>query len=483
MLSIDWKPNKKDRLPLYQQIKAYIKAKIQDGTWPVRSKLPSQRELTRLLGVNRSTLITALEELMADGLLISRVGSGIWVANNTWSLMTSAPQVNWNHYVESGISLPNLTAIQDINRYEFQPGILRLGTGELSPDLIPADVLQQVVKKLPARHLSFGYEEPKGMPFLRQEISKHLKTLGIHVSPHSILIVSGALQALQLICSGLLPPNAGIFLEKPSYLFSLRLFQSMAIRLHGLPMDQEGLEPEALHYQHFYKKAAVLYTIPCFHNPTGRLMSEKRRREIMALCETEQLPVIEDDVYRDVWLDEAPPLPLKARDQSGLVLYIGSFSKALSPGLRIGWIVGPEPVIERLADIKMQYDYGSSSLSQWVAAEYLRSGLYQQHLADLRPKLKLRRQIAHTALNEYFADIATWDMPKGGFYIWLTLTQPVSLPKLFKLALSQGILLNPGNLYDPLSSRHLRLSYSYAALPELKEGLYRLSQLIRECRQ
>ena len=207
-------------------------------------------------------------------------------------------------------------------------------------------------------------------------------------------------------------------------------------------------------------------------------MSKNRRRQILQLCQQRQLPIIEDDIYRELWLDSPPPVPLKVLDQHGLVIYIGSLSKSLSPGLRIGWVIGPEPVIERLADIKMQNDYGSSSLSQWAAAEWLSSGLYEQHLQEVRKHLRIRRQIALNALTAYFSDIATWDVPQGGFYIWLKLIRSVSLQKLFKTALENNLLINPGNIYDYLSNRHLRLSYSYAAIPELKDGLHRLADII-----
>ena len=151
----------------------------------------------------------------------------------------------------------------------------------------------------------------------------------------------------------------------------------------------------------------------------------------------------------------------------------------MSPGLRIGWIVGPEPVIERLADIKMQTDYGSSSLSQWAAAEWLASGLYQTHLDEVRTQLRIRRKVASNTLETHFSDIATWQIPNGGFYIWLVLNQGISMQKLFKEALQNGLLIHPGNIYDTLSNRHLRLSYSYASLPELEKGLFHLSTLIR----
>lgn len=208
-------------------------------------------------------------------------------------------------------------------------------------------------------------------------------------------------------------------------------------------------------------------------------MTAKRRNDLIALCQNKRLPVIEDDVYRELWLDSPPPPALKAMDKEGLVLYFGSLSKTLSPGLRIGWIIGPEQVIEQLADIKMQTDYGTSSLSQWVAAEWLSNGLYQEYLNRVRVQLRLRRNAMCKTLKTYFSDIATWDLPQGGFYIWLSFNCPISLKQLFKLCLEQGILINCGNLYDHLSSQHLRLSYAYASLTDLNEGLYRLSILAR----
>jgi len=479
VLSIDWTPNPKDPTPLYQQISAYMKNKIAVGEWPINSKLPPQRTLARLLGVNRSTLTIALDDLIANGLLESKIGSGTWVANNTWSLLASTVPINWTSYLDRGISLPNLHTIQEINHLEFNPDMIRLGTGELSPEIFPKAMMDSILMKLPNRIHSLGYEEPRGLPFLRQQISTYLSSFGINASPSSIMIVSGALQALQLICSSLLPKDSTILLERPSYLFSLKLFQSMNMDFCGIPLDEEGIKIAPISFHKKHQHVNLLYTIPCFHNPTGITMTAKRRNSIIDICKKEQLPIIEDDVYRELWLDAPPPPPLKSLEKDGLVLYLGSLSKSLSPGLRIGWIVGPEPVIERLADIKMQSDYGSSSLSQWAAAEWFASGLYQTHLEEVRTQLRIRRAVACNTLKAHFSDIATWQIPKGGFYIWLVLNQAISLQKLFKEALHNGLLIHPGNLYDTLSNRHLRLSYSYASLPEMEDGLFRLSTLIR----
>lgn len=479
MLTIDWKPDKSSDIPVYLQIVSYIKEKIAAGDWPVKSKLPTQRALAQAFQVNRSTVVTALEELKAEGLIESIMGSGTVVSNNTWSLLTTSPPPDWMGYVQSGMHLPNVPTIQMINRYEPDPGYIRLGTGELSPKLIPVQQMEDVLAGLRGKMTMLGYSEPKGLLPLRQAISRHLRRRGIEASPGSILVVSGALQALQLISLGILHHGSAILVEQQSYLYSMPLFQSSGMRLAGVAMDQEGIVPAALSRQKQTQNGALLYTIPAYHNPTGTLMTERRRQQVMAVCERERLPVIEDDVYGELWLDEPGPMPLKSRDQNGLVLYLGSLSKTLSPGLRIGWIVGPEPVIERLADVKMQTDYGSSALSQWAAAEWLSGELYQQHLIQIRMALRERRERTCKALSRWFGELADWSIPEGGFYIWLRLRHAVSMRTLFSKALAEGILLNPGYIYDQTDSHHLRLSYAYANEDDLERSLVVLSSLVK----
>ena len=476
---LNWKPNPYDAMPLYRQLANHCKELIASGQWPTGFRLPPQRKLAAALGINRSTIALALAELTSAGLINSRIGSGVFVANDSWSLLTNPPPPDWRQYEAAALQPPNQPIVQAINKHEFSPGIIRLGTGELAPELLPQAEMRRCLRNLSRSDLPLGYEEAKGMLALRQAISERLAQLKIQAAPASIMIVSGALQAFQLICLGLLPPGAGILLEQPSYLFSLPLFAPLANRLRGVGLDAEGLLPQALGNLQKKEQAALLYTIPCFHNPTGITMSERRRLEITDLCRNFRLPILEDDVYRDLWLDDPPPLPLKASDSSGAVLYLGSLSKTLSPGLRIGWLVGPEPVIDRLADLKMQFDYGASSFSQLIAADWLASPLYDQHLQKLRAELSLRRANALTALQKHFSDLADWNTPSGGFYIWLTLRRPVSPLKLFQSALAKGILLNPGFLYDPQANLNLRLSYSYASPREFTAATKQLAALLR----
>lgn len=467
--------------PKYQQIMEYMKVKITNGEWPIGSKIPSQRKLAQIFDVNRSTVITALEELTADGLIQGKMGMGTIVVNNTWTLLATDPPPNWNEYVKAGLHKPSKEMVQEINTVESNKQFIHLSKGELASNIFPLETMQLVMQEVCKNLTAFGYEEPKGFLPLREAISNYVSSFGIHVSPSSILIVSGALQALQLITVGLLHKGSPVLLEQPSYLYSLHVFQSAGMHLSGVSLDCQGVIPSELSRLNKYTgEKTVLYSIPSFHNPTGTLMSKTRRKELIKVCEKEQLPVIEDDIYRELWIDEPPPLPLKAMDKHGHVLHIGSLSKTLSPGLRIGWIIGPEPVIERLSDIKMQTDYGSSSLSQRVAEKWLSSGLYQEHVEFVRAQLKIRRTIMIQALDMYCKNIAEWNVPSGGFFIWLKIKPKIPMKKLYSKALSSGILLNLGRIYGEESDQHIRLSYAYASVEDLTKGIYQLSEIVRE---
>ncbi len=479
MVDINWTPQRGSSIPLHLQIYQYMKNKILNGDWSIGTKLPSQRALAKQFHVNRSTIVASLDELSADGLIEARVGRGTVVVNNTWSLLISPPPPDWNSYVQSGIHAPNMSLVQEINRAEADPAIIRLSTGELSQELLPNKMMEKVLRLKISETLSLGYSEPKGSLSLRKTVSEHLKTKGIVALPESILIVSGAIQALQLISVGLLKTGSVIFHETPSYLNSVHVFQSAGMRLLGIPLDGEGMMTHSIERLKRQHNGALLYTIPSYHNPTGMVMSEDRRKQLLEICKKEALPIIEDDVYGDLWFDSPPPKPLKSRDTQGTVLYIGSVSKSLSPGLRIGWIVGPEPVINRLADIKMQTDYGSSSLSQYAVEQWIKSGMYEEFLNEIRAQLRYRRDFTIQFLEKHFGDFATWNIPNGGFYIWLRLETAVSMRVLFERCLRENILINPGSIYDQTDQHHLRLSYSYASLADLEYGLMLLSELIR----
>lgn len=475
-INIHWKPDKNSHLPAYIQIADHCTENIQSGNWPEGSFLPSQRELAKLFQVNRSTVTAALEELKSAGLVDTHGKGGTRVASCMMPAYASKSP-DWTSHIAEGFHLSNLETIQIINRNEFSEGFIRLSSGEPSPELFPKEMMTEIMMELGSEMTHLGYEEPKGMLYLREQICRYVDGFGIKTRPENVLIVSGALQAIQLISMGILQPGSTVFLEKPSYLYSLNIFQSIGMRRQAIGMDAEGVmahELSALRPKH---RQAMLYTVPCFHNPTGILMSKERRKELIEVCGRAQIPIIEDDVYRELWLEEEPPEPIKSLDSHGNVLYVGSASKTLSTGLRIGWLIGPESVVDRLGDLKMQNDYGSSSLSQLAVGKFFEKGYYAAHGQLVRTKLKERRQVAGQALKKHFSQIATWEEPKGGYYYWITFKVPIRMPLLFHEAFKVGILAYPGYLYDSSMNDSLRLSYSYATLEELEKGIERLAQL------
>lgn len=475
-----WKPDKKSEIPLYEQIKTYIIKKIEKGQWILGSKLPTQRQLSTQFEVNRSTIITATQELIAEGFLEGRTKGGTIVISKNPSNYMQNPPPDWISYVKSGTYQSNFDMVQNIYDYESRDTVIKLGTAELSPKLVSKDISSLIFNKLTNNQTYLGYEHPKGSYQLRAEVSSYLKSIDIYASPEQILIVSGALQALHLVSIGILYRGSTILTENPSYIYSINTFQSAKINLYGLPMDTLGIQIDRLVKARRQTNAGILYTIPCFQNPTSICMSSERMKKLLFTCKQERLPIIEDDTFRELYFNMESPKTLKSYDKNNLVLFVGSMSKTLLPGLRIGWVVGEEAVIERLADIKMQTDYGCSSLSQIAATELLSSGLYVAHLKNIRKELKLRRDIALKYLNKYFLDIASWHTPKGGFFIWLRLKHSIHMQKLFNNCLKKGLLINTGNIYMDKSNRHIRISYSYASYDQLEYGLKVLSQTIRQ---
>ncbi len=475
ILTINWQPNKQVSTPIYQQITNYFQEQIAKGNWAVGAKLPAQRKLAEQFGVNRSTLITALDELMAVGLITSNPGSGMVISGNHWSSLL-AEHVNWSQYVKAGQFKPNSHALQKINQFETD-AVIRLSTGEPAPEQFPRPLFQRAFAHLGEQLTSLNYTEPAGILALRQQIARHLEKVGIHTHPENILITSGSLQALQLVSMSLFPKDATIYTEAPTYVKSLHVFQSAHTHLAGIPMDSQGLAYWQMNAP-IQGHHAILYTIPTFNNPTGIVMSAERRQQVLQTAQEHRLPILEDAAYQDVWFDQQPPQPLKALDKTGNVIYFGSISKSLAPGLRIGWTVAAKPVIDRLTDVRMQTDYGASSLSQLVLAEILADPEYETYQADFRSVLVKNAAAAEQILHHYWDDFATWQTPTGGFYLWVRLADNINIPKLFDLATAHNVLFNPGSIYDFQPNQYIRLSFSYESSDRFEQGIKILTDLI-----
>ncbi|WP_155591324.1 PLP-dependent aminotransferase family protein [Lysinibacillus cavernae] len=470
---MSWQPNRQSNMPLQQQIVQWVTAQVERGDWAAGTKLPTQRQLAMQFDVNRSTVQQALEELKAMGILEAKVGSGVYVTHNSWHALIQQTQPNWQTYIETSIYKPNYHTIQLINEYEQRDDVIRLGTGELAPSLLPIEEIEASLRELSFQPKTLSYSSPQGNDRLRAAICHYVQKRGIDAQPQHVCIVSGALQALQLIAVGLLEQGSIVFQEPTSYLNSVHPFQSVGMRMIGIQRNEQLTQTLA---QRKRKKQAVFYAIPTLQNPTGDVWALQEKKQLYEACQASRIPIIEDDVYHELLFEEASP-PIKAMDSSGQVLYIGSVSKTLSPGLRIGWLIGPTTVIERLADIKMQTDYGSSAISQEIVLNWLQSGKYENHLIGLRQRLQERADFTERILQEKFKTLANWNKPKGGFYIWLKFREPLVDKDFFMKLLQQQVLINPGYIYDPQDHHHIRLSYAYASYDELLEGL----QILHKC--
>lgn len=457
-----WQPNRTSHVTLTTQIIDWMMTQISSNAWPVHYRLPTQRQLAAILGVNRSTIQDVIEELKADGILYSKIGAGTFVAGASWDVLTKQKQPNWQHFIEASIHKPNYETIQLINEFEQHDDFIRLSTGELAPSLIPTDAITASLKSITLDGKTLGYSSPQGSLKLRRAICDYVKQRGIDTTPEQICIVSGGLQALQLIALGLLETGSVVFQEKASYLHSVHPFQSFGMRLQSADIPNSPLASPK-------HKRAIVYTIPTLNNPTGTVWSLAERKQFYAHCASIQLPIIEDDVYHELLFDTSLPA-LKSMDTANQIIYLGSVSKTLSPGLRIGWIIASPAVIKRLADVKMQMDYGSSAISQEIVAYWLTSGLYEQHVENLRHILQQRAHLIESHLQP-FHEIASWQPAQGGFYIWLKFNEPLVTTTFFQQLLKRHVLINPGYIYMPHDTYHIRFSYAYANEEELKQGL------------
>ncbi|GHH97599.1 aminotransferase-like domain-containing protein [Neobacillus kokaensis] len=457
------------KIPRYFQIARWIREKIDKGEWVIGSKIPTQREIAEQFGVNRSTVVTAIEMVKSEGLLEGKTGSGIYVVNNQWSLISAISPPDWNDFTKWSLQPASEHTVQMINELENRKDLIQFSKGELGPEMFPHAEITEAMGKVTLQLQEFGYGDGLGELGLRTEISRHLQRIGVNIAPESILIVSGALHALKLITTGILKRGSTVFLESPSYLHSINLFPAeMAIR--EIPVAEEGLNIKELFQQKFTKNSSILFLNPTFQNPTSTSMTLEQRKILLDKCQYYQLPIIEDDIFRDLWLDAPPPAPLKALDKNGQVLYVGSFSKTIAAGLRIGWLAGPEAVVKRLSDVRMQTDYGSSYLSQVLVKELLASGMYEKHLQKVRCRLREKRDELLRLLSLHLSDVATWSTPSGGFFIWVVFKKKMNMQKLFKQCLAENVVINPGFIYNDRHST-LRLSFAYATFEEMEAGI------------
>lgn len=472
---MEWKPAKSSGIAVYKQIANDIEHRIISGEFPSGSWLPSERLLAARLNVNRSTVISAYDELHAAGLVKRVKGTGTLVSTELWN-DADKRLPDWESYVKGGFFQLN----NPINRQIYQlvhsgDDIVNFAVGELSPDLLPVSFMQHIQHTMEISQY-LGYEHIQGNLKLRDAICAHLKAYrSIDSAPSSLLITSGAQQALHLIIQSLLNPGDAVIIEDPSYAFSLPIFHSAGLRTFPLPTFEDGIDPDeilALHKKHRIK---MIFLNPNFQNPTGTLISMEKRRKVLDISTKYGIPIVEDDPYSLTEYEGRSVQTLKSMDKDGTVIYISSLSKIIASGLRIGWILGPRSIVNRMADAKQQIDYGHPNYPQWIAAQLLSSEQFDAHIQKLRHGLRNKRDRIIRSLDKYFKGSADYFVPEGGIHLWCKLAIEGTEHQLFKEAVKQGVVFAPGTTLGS-STRHIRLTFSRADDNEIEEGIRRLAE-------
>lgn len=473
---MNWKPNRDHKKPIYKQIAEYIEGEISSGTFSPNSPLPSERKLARELDVNRSTIVAAYDELQSIGLVDRIKGSGTRVSNDIWGLINKRIP-NWHRYVEDGSFIPNYPIVQKLRQQSEDHNLINLISGELSSDLFPAQQFEAILAEKPFReHL--GYDHPQGNEQLRKTIVNHVHLYKkIKTEPSSILVTSGAQQALYLIVQGLLKPGDAVAIEDPSYCYSLPLFQSAGLKVFHLPVDKNGVNPEDLIDIHRKHRIRMVFLNPDYQNPTGTTLSFERRKRILELSATFGIPVIEDDPYSLTSYDGNVNPTLKSMDSNGNVLYVSSLSKIVASGLRIGWIIGPTPVIERLADIKQQVDFGHSVFPQWIAHHFFSSNHFDHHIEHLRKQLEQRRNEITLTLNHLLGDQVEFLKPAGGIHLWCKINAAFDENKLIEESVKKGVVFAPGSILGSKKG-YVRFTFGRGEVNQLYQAVERFKQAL-----
>jgi len=365
-----------------------------------------------------------------------------------------------------------------------RPDVVSFAGGLPAEDLFPKRALSETLRRVMQEHAdeALQYHWPEGYAPLREQLVELLHERGIVVGPRELLITHGAQQALDLLARLFLRTGDPIAIESPTYSAAIQVLKLQRPRFHPLPRDEDGLDMDRVRAVFREARPPLTYVAPAGHNPLGSALSEATCEELLALAHAHDGFLVEDDAYGSIQYD-GPRRPLRAfPGAEARVIHVGTFSKTLSPGLRVGWVVASAEIIEHLMALKGAADLQTSSLSQLVLATYLQEFSLPSHLVRCLAAYRERRDAMLTALAERFGPGVRWTRPSSGFSVWVELPPGSSAEDLLDAAVEAGVAFEPGAAFYPAEPRgdRLRLSFSNHAPAEIREGIARLGRVLAE---
>jgi len=388
----------------------------------------------------------------------------------------------WNQARRAARMNPSI--IREILKVTEKPGILSMAGGLPSSDTFPVEELKAACDRVLSDNVkeALQYAASEGFAPLREWVAERVASLGMSVSPQQVLITSGSQQGLDLVGKILCDAGAPVAVETPTYLGALQAFTPFEPIFTSLSSDEQGVDPAAIaRLPHDAPGTRFAYLLPNYQNPTGRVMPLARRQAAMAAAQQAGVPIVEDNPYGDLWFDE-PPLPSLSSLWPDGSIYLGSFSKVLTPGFRLGFMIAPSELYPKLLQAKQAADLHTPGFNQRVVYEVVRNGFLDQHIPKIRALYKANRDAMAEGLKQHLPEGCEWQTPQGGMFFWIRLPEGLNAMELLPKAVDAGIAFVPGAAFyahtpDP---RTMRLSFVTLTPPQIAEGVAILGRVLRE---
>jgi 2-aminoadipate transaminase len=394
--------------------------------------------------------------------------------------MTMTPTQPWT--LARRAERMNPSVIREILKVTEQPGIISLAGGLPSPDTFPIEAMREATDRVLRDHPreALQYAASEGFAPLREWVAIEMAEQGLQVEPTQVLITTGSQQGLDLVGKVLIDPGCTVAVESPTYLGALQAFNPFEPDYVALDCDDEGPRVDGLAAA---RGARFLYALPNFQNPSGRCIGSTRRDQLMDAARTMGLPVVEDNPYGELWYDAAPPAPLASRWAEGTV-YLGSFSKVLAPGLRLGYVIAPPPLFPKLLQAKQAADLHTPGFNQRVVHEVIRGGFLHQHVPTIRTRYKAQRDAMAASLKAHLPSGCRWNTPQGGMFFWVELPEGLDATALLPQAVALGMAYVPGAAFfaDQARANTLRLSFVTVPPKQIDHGIRLLAQALERHR-